>query len=235
MGVALAVEARRRGAKVTLLASNLAVPAPDGVEVVDTPTAADVEREARNRASGSDVVVMAAAVADYRPSETIEGKRAKTEAAWKIELEPTVDVLAALGEQERNGQVLVGFGAEAGRGWPGAQATDAHRQEPRSRRLQRRVRSRDRLRRVGQRGDPAHAGRRAGAGPCHEGRRSRPGSSTRSSACSGSVVEARRDPAVAATSAETVEKLVANLGQVVHAPADTLQLCVLALLAGRAT
>jgi phosphopantothenoylcysteine decarboxylase/phosphopantothenate--cysteine ligase len=114
MGVALAVEARRRGAKVTLLASNLAVPAPDGVEVVDTPTAADVEREARNRASGSDVVVMAAAVADYRPSETIEGKRAKTETAWKIELEPTVDVLAALGEQERNGQVLVGFGAEAG-------------------------------------------------------------------------------------------------------------------------
>ena len=114
MGVALAVEARRRGAKVTLLASNLAVPAPDGVEVVDTPTAADVEREATNRAVGADVVVMAAAVADYRPSETIEGKRAKTEAAWKIELEPTVDVLAALGEQERNGQVLVGFGAEAG-------------------------------------------------------------------------------------------------------------------------
>ena len=114
MGVALAAEAKRRGAKVTLLASNLAVPVPDGVEVVDTPTAADVEREATNRAGAADVVVMAAAVADYRPSEPIEGKRAKTEAAWKIELEPTVDVLAALGEQERNGQVLVGFGAEAG-------------------------------------------------------------------------------------------------------------------------
>ena len=115
MGVALALEAKRRGAKVTLLASNLAMPAPDGVEVVDAPTAADVEREARNRAGDSDVVVMAAAVADYRPSQTIEGKRAKTEDAWKIELEPTVDVLAALGEQERNGQVLVGFGAEAGK------------------------------------------------------------------------------------------------------------------------
>ena len=114
MGVALAAEAKRRGAKVTLLASNLAVRVPDGVEVVDTPTAADVEREATNRAAAADVVVMAAAVADYRPSEPIEGKRAKTEAAWKIELEPTVDVLAALGEQERNGQVLVGFGAEAG-------------------------------------------------------------------------------------------------------------------------
>jgi phosphopantothenoylcysteine decarboxylase/phosphopantothenate--cysteine ligase len=114
MGVALALEAKRRGAKVTLLASNLAVSIPDGVEVVDTPTAADVEREARNRSRAADVVVMAAAVADYRPSEPIEGKRAKTEEAWKIELERTVDVLAALGEQERNGQVLVGFGAEAG-------------------------------------------------------------------------------------------------------------------------
>jgi phosphopantothenoylcysteine decarboxylase / phosphopantothenate---cysteine ligase len=114
MGVALALEAKRRGAKVTLLASNLAVSIPDGVEVVDTPTAADIEREARNRSRSADVVVMAAAVADYRPSEPIEGKRAKTEEAWKIELERTVDVLAALGEQERNGQVLVGFGAEAG-------------------------------------------------------------------------------------------------------------------------
>ena len=114
MGVALAAEAKRRGAKVTLLASNLAVPVPAGVEVIDTPTAADVEREARNRSGAAHVVVMAAAVADYRPSEPIEGKRAKTEDAWKIELERTVDVLAALGEQERNGQVLVGFGAETG-------------------------------------------------------------------------------------------------------------------------
>ena len=114
MGVAVAAEARRRGATVTLLASNLAVPVPDGVEVVDTPTAADVEREARNRSGAADVVVMAAAVADYRPSEPIEGKRAKTDDAWRIELVRTVDVLAALGEQERNGQVLVGFGAEAG-------------------------------------------------------------------------------------------------------------------------
>jgi phosphopantothenoylcysteine decarboxylase/phosphopantothenate--cysteine ligase len=114
MGVALAAEARRRGAKVTLLASNLAVPVPDGVEVVDVPTAADVQREATKRAGTADVVVMAAAVADYRPSEPVEGKRAKTEAAWKIELERTVDVLATLGEQERNGQVLVGFGAEVG-------------------------------------------------------------------------------------------------------------------------
>ena len=91
------------------------MPVPDGVEVVETPTAADVEREARNRSAAADVVVMAAAVADYRPSEPIEGKRAKTDEAWKLELERTVDVLAALGERERNGQVLVGFGAETGK------------------------------------------------------------------------------------------------------------------------
>jgi phosphopantothenoylcysteine decarboxylase / phosphopantothenate---cysteine ligase len=114
MGVALAAEAKRRGARVTLLASNLAVPAPDGVEVVEVPTAADLEREARNRSGDADVVVMAAAVADYRPAEPIEGKRAKTGEPWSLELEPTADVLALLGEEERNGQVLVGFGAELG-------------------------------------------------------------------------------------------------------------------------
>jgi phosphopantothenoylcysteine decarboxylase / phosphopantothenate---cysteine ligase len=114
MGVALAAEAKRRGARVTLLASNLAVDPPEGVEVVAAPTAADVEREARNLSAAADVVVMAAAVADYRPTERIEGKRAKTDEAWQLELEPTTDVLALLGEQERNGQVLVGFAAETG-------------------------------------------------------------------------------------------------------------------------
>lgn len=114
MGVALATEAKRRGATVTLLASNLAVAAPDGVEVVDVPTAADLEREARSRSSDADVVVMATAVADYRPVEQNAGKRPKSSAAWVLELEPTTDVLALLGEQDRNGQVLVGFGAELG-------------------------------------------------------------------------------------------------------------------------
>jgi len=114
MGVALAAEARRRGAQVTLLASNLAVTPPDGVEVVEAPTASDLEREATARAGAADVVVMAAAVADYRPVEPLEGKRAKSGEAWELALEPTADVLALLGRTERNGQVLVGFGAEAG-------------------------------------------------------------------------------------------------------------------------
>ena len=115
MGVALATEAKRRGAKVTLLASNLTVPAPAGIDVVEAPTAADVEREATTRSASADVLVMAAAVADYRPAEPIEEKRAKTGEPWRLELQPTADVLALLGEGERNGQVLVGFGAEVGR------------------------------------------------------------------------------------------------------------------------
>ena len=114
MGVAVAAEAQRRGAEVTLLAANLAVPPPPGVEVVETPTAADLAREATGRAGSADVVVMAAAVSDYRPAEAVAGKRPKDDEPWSVTLEPTVDVLAALGSVDRNGQVLVGFGAEAG-------------------------------------------------------------------------------------------------------------------------
>src|SRR5438067_12707391 len=114
MGVALAAEARRRGAEVTLLAANLAVPAPPGVELVETATAADLEREAIARGAEADVVVMAAAVADYRPAEALAAKRPKDTATWTLELEPTTDVLSELGERRRDGQLLVGFAAETG-------------------------------------------------------------------------------------------------------------------------
>jgi len=114
MGVALAAEARRRGARVTLLGANLAVPAPAGVELVETPTAADLEREALARAAEADVVIMAAAVADYRPAEAIAAKRPKDSAAWTVELEPTADVLASIGADTRPGRLLVGFAADEG-------------------------------------------------------------------------------------------------------------------------
>jgi len=116
MGVALAAEARRRGADVTLLAANLAVAAPEGVELVETPTAADLEREALNRAAETDVIVMAAAVADYRPAAALAAKRPKDAEAWTLELEPTADVLTAIGANRRDGQVIVGFAAETGEG-----------------------------------------------------------------------------------------------------------------------
>jgi phosphopantothenoylcysteine decarboxylase / phosphopantothenate---cysteine ligase len=112
MGVALAAEAQRRGAQVTLLAANVAVPPPAGVEVVQTPTAADVEREALSRAD-ADVVLMAAAVADYRPAQPVAGKRPKDGQPWSVELVPTVDVAAELGAR-KDGSVLVAFGAETG-------------------------------------------------------------------------------------------------------------------------
>ena len=113
MGVAVADEARRRGADVTLVASHLTVAPPGGVELVDAPTAAAVEQEVLMRAAEADVVVMAAAVADYRPAEVLAGKRGKDASTWSVELEPTVDVLRALGERESDA-VLVGFAAESG-------------------------------------------------------------------------------------------------------------------------
>jgi phosphopantothenoylcysteine decarboxylase / phosphopantothenate---cysteine ligase len=116
MGVALAAEARRRGAEVTLVASNLAVPPPVGVDVVEAPTAADVARETLARAGDADVVVMAAAVADYRPARPDEGKRPKDGRPWTVTLEPTVDVLRELGAARSNGGVLVGFAADRGEG-----------------------------------------------------------------------------------------------------------------------
>jgi len=116
MGVAVAEEARRRGADVTLLAANVAVPVSGGITVVETPTAADLEREAIARGD-ADVIVMAAAVADYRPAAPETEKRPKDGASWTVELTPTTDVLAALGAARTAEQVLVGFAADgAGRG-----------------------------------------------------------------------------------------------------------------------
>ena len=114
MGVALAAEARARGAHVTLLGANLAAPVPAGVELVETPTAAELEHEALTRGAEADVVIMAAAVADYRPAESLATKRPKDRTAWTVELEPTTDVLAALGEHRTPGRLLVGFAADQG-------------------------------------------------------------------------------------------------------------------------
>ena len=80
---------------------------------LEAPTAAEVEHAIITRAD-ADIVIMAAAVADYRPVETNAAKRPKDHESWEIQLEPTVDVLRELGERRTNGQVLVGFAAETG-------------------------------------------------------------------------------------------------------------------------
>jgi len=113
MGVALAEEARLRGAEVTLVAANLTVAAPGKVELVPAPTAEQLEREVLARAD-ADVVIMAAAVADYRPAEASEEKRPKDDRSWTVTLEPTNDVLEELGAKRRPGQLLVGFAADRG-------------------------------------------------------------------------------------------------------------------------
>jgi phosphopantothenoylcysteine decarboxylase/phosphopantothenate--cysteine ligase len=111
MGVALAEEAARRGAEVTLVASNLAVAPSGGIDVVDAPTAEDVLRETLAR-EDADLVLMAAAVADYAPAATAGSKRPKDDRPWNVELVPTEDVLRSL--RARNGRVLVGFAADEG-------------------------------------------------------------------------------------------------------------------------
>jgi phosphopantothenoylcysteine decarboxylase/phosphopantothenate--cysteine ligase len=113
MGVALAEEARRRGADVVLLAANLSVEPPYGVETLPTPTAESM-LVAATALPDVDIALLAAAVADYRPAEALAGKRAKDERGWTLELEPTGDIAKTLGERKRDGQILVAFGAEHG-------------------------------------------------------------------------------------------------------------------------
>jgi phosphopantothenoylcysteine decarboxylase/phosphopantothenate--cysteine ligase len=110
-GYAIAAEAARRGARVTLV-STMTLPVPHGVEVVPVETAAEMEAAMRAVADECDVVVMAAAVADFRPKVAADGKLKKRDGAPEILLEPTPDILAGLGATKRPGQVLVGFAAE---------------------------------------------------------------------------------------------------------------------------
>src|SRR6059058_5615348 len=113
MGVALSEEARRRGAEVILLAANLSLEPPFGIETIPTPTA-EAMRDTALALPDVDIALLAAAVADYRPAEALAGKRPKDERGWTLELEPTVDIARSLGERKREGQVLVAFGAEHG-------------------------------------------------------------------------------------------------------------------------
>src|SRR5262249_19944036 len=94
---------------------NLAVTAPVGVTLVAVESAAELARETLDRAD-ADVVLMAAAVADYRPAEARSDKRPKDAEPWVVALEPTEDVLAELARRRRNGQLVVGFAADHGGG-----------------------------------------------------------------------------------------------------------------------
>jgi phosphopantothenoylcysteine decarboxylase/phosphopantothenate--cysteine ligase len=117
MGLALAAEAARRGAEVTLVAANVGLPAPAGVRVVEVQTAAELLAAAREAFADAHVLLMAAAVADFRPNEALDEKISKSgRDGLALELEPTEDVLAALAGARGPGQTLVGFAAEHGAG-----------------------------------------------------------------------------------------------------------------------
>jgi phosphopantothenoylcysteine decarboxylase/phosphopantothenate--cysteine ligase len=113
-GHALAAEAAARGAKVTLV-TTVGLPVPPGADVVRVETAAEMDEAVGRVASAADVVVMAAAVADFRPAAVAPQKIKKGDGVPEITLEPTVDILAGLGARKPPGQTLVGFAAETDR------------------------------------------------------------------------------------------------------------------------
>lgn len=113
MGIALAAAAARRGADVTLIAANVALPAPAGVNRVDVETAAQLAAAADDAFADSHVLLMAAAPADFRPTTVAAGKMARAD-GLDLQLEPTEDILAALTAKRAPGQTIVGFAAEHG-------------------------------------------------------------------------------------------------------------------------
>ncbi|HEY6697712.1 MAG TPA: phosphopantothenoylcysteine decarboxylase, partial [Acidimicrobiales bacterium] len=110
-GHALAAEAAARGAKVTLV-TTVDLPVPPQVDVVRVETAAEMDDAVHAAEASADVVVMAAAVADFRPVRVAERKLKKRAGVPEITLEPTPDILAGLGTRKRPGQTIVGFAAE---------------------------------------------------------------------------------------------------------------------------
>jgi phosphopantothenoylcysteine decarboxylase/phosphopantothenate--cysteine ligase len=113
MGLALAERAARRGAEVTLVAANVSLPTPAGVRRVDVETAAELADALGREFDSADVLVMAAAPADFRPKRAA-GEKIHREGSGGLELdlEATDDILATLGALKRDGQTVVGFAAE---------------------------------------------------------------------------------------------------------------------------
>jgi phosphopantothenoylcysteine decarboxylase/phosphopantothenate--cysteine ligase len=114
MGFALAKEAARRGAEVTLIAANAALAAPPGARLLPVETAAEMARACEREFERADVLLMAAAVADFRPANAAAAKLKKDQGIPTVELEPTEDILSALAPRRRPGQLLIGFAAEHG-------------------------------------------------------------------------------------------------------------------------
>ncbi len=116
MGLALAEEAARRGADVTLIAANVSLPLP-AVAAVPVETTAELEAAVRERFGHNDVLIMAAAPADFRPAEPVDEKISREGGnGLSIELQPTSDIVAAVAADRRPDQTVIGFAAEHGAG-----------------------------------------------------------------------------------------------------------------------
>jgi phosphopantothenoylcysteine decarboxylase / phosphopantothenate---cysteine ligase len=116
MGLALAEEAARRGADVTLIAANVTLPLP-ATAAVPVETTAELEAAVRERFPDSDVLIMAAAPADFRPAEPTDAKLSREgSGGLSIELEPTADIVAGVAAGRRPDQTVIGFAAEHGEG-----------------------------------------------------------------------------------------------------------------------
>lgn len=112
MGYALAEAARDAGHDVTLVSGPVTLPVPPGIALVPVESAADMAEAVKECAPQMELIVMCAAVADYRPKRVVAGKMKKTEGDLVLELERTEDILQSLGAVKPEGQILVGFAAE---------------------------------------------------------------------------------------------------------------------------
>ncbi len=112
MGYAIAQMAALRGANVTLVSGPTALTAPMGVEYVPIVSAKDMFEAVTSRSDKEDIIIKAAAVADYRPATVADKKKKKKDGELSIELERTSDILKYLGEHKKEGQTLCGFSME---------------------------------------------------------------------------------------------------------------------------
>lgn len=112
MGYAIARAAMLRGADVTLVTGKTDIEPPMGVDVVEIESAADMAKAVKDRADCQDIIIKAAAVADYRPKNTSDEKMKKKDGELTIELERTEDILAFLGSHKKENQFLCGFSME---------------------------------------------------------------------------------------------------------------------------
>lgn len=122
MGFAIAEECRKRGAEVSLVAGPVNLSCSNGIERVDVESGKEMAEATLERQPQADVIILCAAVADYRPSQVVENKIKHKDEHLVLDLEPTMDIAAEVGRRKQKGQILVGFALETNDEQANAQA-----------------------------------------------------------------------------------------------------------------